>query len=393
MNSCAAAPTCQSSDYKFTNLDDVQPNTKYLGDASKANWVSQGNPIQFNDGVLLTMPANSPGTLLSSTHYVWYGKVSTTMSTSRGAGVVTAFILMSDVKDEIDFEFIGTDIQNVQSNFYWQGTLNYTNEKNLSAANTDSDIHTYTVDWSPDKLTWSVDNNVMRTLNKADTWNTSTNSFQYPQTPARIQFSLWPAGDPANGPGVVSWAGGAIDWSSPYMHNGYYSAFIQDVNVQCYDPPTGANTTGKVSYVYNDNKGTNNSIAITNDNTILASLEATGENPGVNPSPSASSGPSSTGGNVPVNTNAETVPGVSGGGARGTDGSASSSDGGSSGGSSGGSGGQNINGGTNGQFSQGNNQGSSGPGNKSNDAAGKGEKAVQSSLFAGLIAFVALIAS
>lgn len=35
--------------------------------------------------------------------------------------MVTAFILMSDVKDEIDFEFVGTDLEAAQSNFYFQG--------------------------------------------------------------------------------------------------------------------------------------------------------------------------------------------------------------------------------------------------------------------------------
>ena len=43
------------------------------------------------------------------------------LTSSRGAGVVSAFILLSDVKDEIDFEFIGADLSNVQSNFYFQG--------------------------------------------------------------------------------------------------------------------------------------------------------------------------------------------------------------------------------------------------------------------------------
>lgn len=46
------------------------------------------------------------------------------MKTSRGAGVVSAFILLSDVKDEIDFEFVGTDLETAQSNFYFQGITN-----------------------------------------------------------------------------------------------------------------------------------------------------------------------------------------------------------------------------------------------------------------------------
>lgn len=113
---------CKSSDYKLNSLSDVQDISAYLGDASKTNWVASGKPVVYNkDALLLTMAADTVGTLLASTHYVWYGKISATMTTSQGAGVVTAFIMMSDAKDEIDFEFIGTDTQTAQSNYYWQG--------------------------------------------------------------------------------------------------------------------------------------------------------------------------------------------------------------------------------------------------------------------------------
>ena len=115
------APVCSSQDYKLTGLDGIAANTDYLGDPSTANWVSSGQPAAYDNSVLLTMAPSTVGTLLTSTKYVWYGKVCATLTTSQGAGVVTAFILMSDVKDEIDFEFIGADTQNVQSNYYWQG--------------------------------------------------------------------------------------------------------------------------------------------------------------------------------------------------------------------------------------------------------------------------------
>lgn len=109
----------------MNSLSDISPNTKYLGDASKANWVSSGTPVAYNNqAVLLTMAPSTVGTLLSSTHYVWYGKISATLSTSVGQGVVTAFILMSDVQDEVDFEFVGTDLNNAQSNYYYQGITN-----------------------------------------------------------------------------------------------------------------------------------------------------------------------------------------------------------------------------------------------------------------------------
>ena len=106
------------------NLDGVMSIDKYLGDPKKADWVAQGQPLSYAGNVLLTMPPESVGTVLSSTTYMWYGNVKAKLKTSRGAGVVTAFILFSDVKDEIDYEFIGADLTTAQTNYYFQGVLN-----------------------------------------------------------------------------------------------------------------------------------------------------------------------------------------------------------------------------------------------------------------------------
>lgn len=61
--------------------------------------------------------------MFANNHYIWYGKISGKIKSSRGKGVVTAFILLSDTKDEIDFEFVGADLDNVQTNYYFQGML------------------------------------------------------------------------------------------------------------------------------------------------------------------------------------------------------------------------------------------------------------------------------
>ena len=198
------------------------------------------------------------------------------------------------------------------------------NAANLSSSNTETTAHTYTLDWTPDQLTWAVDGNVLRTKKKSDTWNATGNRFDYPQTPSRIMLSLWPAGLPSNAAGTVDWAGGIINWNSPYMKNGYYYAMFSDVNVQCYDPPAGANIVGKKSYIYTDTAGTNQSIQITDDSVILKSLYASGDNP--NNDPYGSSNTKS--GSAPSAT-PESIPGVSGGvGARGdTSGSSSDSSG------------------------------------------------------------------
>ena len=97
------------------------PNTKYLGDPTTADWISSGSPLEYQNSVLLTMAEGTVGTLLTSTRSVWYGKVGARFSTSAGAGVVTAFILLGDSKDEIDFEFVGVELESAQTNFYSQG--------------------------------------------------------------------------------------------------------------------------------------------------------------------------------------------------------------------------------------------------------------------------------
>jgi beta-glucanase (GH16 family) len=45
------------------------------------------------------------------------------VKTGRWGGVVTAFITMSDVKDEIDWEFPGANTTQAQSNYFWQGVI------------------------------------------------------------------------------------------------------------------------------------------------------------------------------------------------------------------------------------------------------------------------------
>ena len=66
--------------------------TKYLGDSSTADWTYSGFPLQYGENVLLTMPANSAGSVLMSTSYIWYGRVTATMKTARDQGVVSAYM-------------------------------------------------------------------------------------------------------------------------------------------------------------------------------------------------------------------------------------------------------------------------------------------------------------
>ncbi|MCJ1272890.1 hypothetical protein MMC21_000679 [Puttea exsequens] len=361
----------------------------------QVNILGCGTPLMAPDdkSIILTLSEDgqsASGTLLASTHYVWYGKISATMKSSRGRGVVSAFILLSDVKDEIDFEFVGTDLDTAQSNFYFQGITNYMQEKNLSVSSggdTFSAWHTYEIDWQPDTLTWSVDGDVLRTLNKKDTFNKTDNQYHYPQTPARVELSLWPAGIQKNGEGTVNWAGGLIDWTAQDPKtNGYYYAMYSDVNVECYDPPSGANVSGKSSYVYTDDNGVEKSIAVNNDDHILKSLLGTGTDMDKDFPKAKASGTKNAG--AAATSTVATVPGLSGAGP-GTDGTRGGGSTGSSGSGAGnpadsapGASSSGIGG-----FTQGDQPG----GKSSSGAASKTDDVMRGSMFAVLVAFVGML--
>ncbi|KAF2841001.1 glycoside hydrolase family 16 protein [Patellaria atrata CBS 101060] len=314
LDSCVPNPICKSADYQLNNLDDIAMIDEYLGDTDGVNWVASGRPIEYPDGgILLTMAPDTVGTLLATTHYVWYGKISAKMTTSQGKGVVTAFIMMSDVKDEIDYEFVGVDINHAQTNFYSQGVTNYNNGDEHEAQNTVSNSYTYTIDWKPDSITWYIDDTEVRRLERSSTWNSTSNRFDYPQTPSRIMISLWPAGLPSNGEGTIEWAGGLIDWNSRYMQNGFYYARLEEVSVECYDPPRGANVSGSKSYIYTDYRGTNDTIAVTNKQVVLGSFYNSGEDP----EDEEDDQPSGTSSATRPTRTAQTIPGVVGAGSRG----------------------------------------------------------------------------
>jgi beta-glucanase (GH16 family) len=253
-----------------------------------------------------------------------------------------------------------------------------TNGRNHSVDDTFDNYHTYEIDWQTDSVTWSIDGNTVRTVKRADTWNATTKSWAFPQSPARVQLSLWPAGSSSNAPGTVDWAGGLINWNSPDVQQaGYFYAMIKEVTIQCYDPPAGAAKTGDQAYIYQDKSGLNNSVEIVDKNTVLKSLLATGENPNV--AISSGAAPSATAAQVPGADSANT----GGNGANANQGGSGSGNSGS--GSSPTSGGDSPSASTFYGFSQNGNSGTSAGANLNE------EKMLQGSMLAVLLAITALL--
>lgn len=103
--------------------------------------------------------------------------------------------------------------------------------------------------------------------------------WNFPQTPARVQLSLWPGGLATNGPGTISWAGGLIDWDSPDIQQyGYDYAQFESVTVACYNATSPPGTNKGTSYYYDNYAATNNTVVDSDKPTVLKSLLGTGTN-------------------------------------------------------------------------------------------------------------------
>lgn len=267
----------------FSNADLVMKQTDYLGNASEANWVYTGYLDSSDDALLLQMPNQSTGTVVSSTKYLWFGKIGASMKTSHDHGVITAMITYSDVKDEIDFESLGFNLTNPQTNYYSLGILNYTNTKNSSTSDTFQNWHYYEMDWKEDKIEWLIDGELVRTLERDDTWNSSTHRYDYPSTPSRVQFSLWPGGSTLNGLGTIEWAGGEINWNSDDIkQHGYYYAYVKNVSIEAYDLPsflTGNYSSDYHAFLYNSTDGAEDDVYLTKDKTWLGDSDSSGLDP------------------------------------------------------------------------------------------------------------------
>lgn len=169
--------------------------------------VADGSSLQFS------VDAQGDAPTIITNDYLLYGNVKATVKSAPGVGMVSAFILMSDVLDEIDLEWLGAYDNQVQTNYYYRGeTANYDRGGVTTVTTPEESSHVYEIDWTETTLNWLVDGVVIRTLNKAN-----TTGYGYPSTPCQIKIGVWASGDPTNAEGTIEWGGGLINYTAgPY---------------------------------------------------------------------------------------------------------------------------------------------------------------------------------
>jgi hypothetical protein len=212
----------------------------------------------------------------------------------------------------------------------------------------------------------------------------------FPQTPARVQLSLWPAGLASNGIGTVDWAGGLVDWNSQdIQNNGYYYATFESVTVNCYNATSPPGTNTGVSYTYSGYAGTNDTVVDGKEPTVLSSFLGTGTD-------MSAGAPSGTASGAVPSSSAETVPGISGNNGVDSHGAGSSSSVSSASTAttaSSGSSSTSTSSSGSGGFSQGSGSSSGSTTKSGADKLGASqEKVLGGSVFAGIVAVVAMMA-
>lgn len=141
---CIALPVCQNAAYTFNNQSRLVNSTIYNNDPSVVDFtIDEGTPLITNQGQLvLTMTEKDGGTKVSSARSILYGNIVARIKTGKWSGVVTAFITMSGVFDEIDWEFPGNRTNVGQTNYYYEGdTANFTHGGTANLSNSFEVFH------------------------------------------------------------------------------------------------------------------------------------------------------------------------------------------------------------------------------------------------------------
>lgn len=240
-----------------------------------------GTKIDYTDeGAVFTINKESDAPTIGTNKYIFFGKVDVTVQASFGQGVVTSFVLQSDDLDEIDWEWLGGDTTQVQTNYFGKGdTTTYDRGAYHDVANPQTSTHTYTVDWTKDYVRWSIDGTQVRELTYAE----AKEGTRFPQTPMQIRLGTWVAGRADAPKGTVEWAGGYTDFSkAPFI------AYYKEIKITDYSN----GVDGASKYVWDDGSdGSYQSIqVVTGDD----SDDDTSSTSSAKPTSTTSAKPSST---------------------------------------------------------------------------------------------------
>lgn len=215
--------SCKSGTYYFNkdtvalnpDRDGFKPTTEW-----GVTWMGKGDNVRLtNEGMEVRMLRSDKrgadgryygvGAVVTSKRLWRRGKITARMriGPKQAPGVVTSFISMSKIGDEIDFEWLaGKDGNSVTVNWFARGIAEYGRDSVCPVNDVRYSFHDYTVEWTADRITWSIDGNVCKSISKWDYPRPYGHLF--PEQNPNIQFGIWDGGMGAQG--TRDWAGGGF---------------------------------------------------------------------------------------------------------------------------------------------------------------------------------------
>ena len=211
------------------------------GKSALASWsTAAGTSLTYDGtkGAQFVINGKNQAPTISSDFYIFFGRVDVKMQAAPGVGIVSSMVLQSEDLDEIDWEWLGGDGTQAQTNYFGKGnTTSYDRGTYQTVSSPQTIMHTYSFDWTKDKIDWLIDGVIVRTLMYAD----AVGGENFPQTPMRLKLGNWIAGDPAtNAKGTIEWAGGETDFSQAP-----FTMYVKSVSVTNYNPAGAYQWTDK----------------------------------------------------------------------------------------------------------------------------------------------------
>ncbi|KAF7553212.1 hypothetical protein G7Z17_g3800 [Cylindrodendrum hubeiense] len=197
--------------------------------------------------------SNAP--TVRSDNYLFFGRVDVVVQAAEGQGIVTSAVLQSDDLDEIDWEWVGGDNAQVQTNYFSKGdTSTYDRGAYHPVDGPLSSYHKYSIEWTSTAVNWLIDDAIVRTLLAANAQGANG----FPQTPMQVKLGTWVAGGKDTAKGTVEWAGGYTNFD-----DAPFNAYYQSVTIVDYMGKDAAGQNSNVKeYVYGDKTGNWDSIVI-----------------------------------------------------------------------------------------------------------------------------------
>jgi beta-glucanase (GH16 family) len=208
-------------------------------------WTTTAGTVNTgSNGAEFTLAKRGDAPTIETDFYILFGEISITMKAAPGQGIVSSLVFESDDLDEIDWEALGGDTTQIETNYFGKGdTSTYDRATWPAVSDPQNTWHTYKISWQEDATTWYIDGAAVRTLNYAD----AKEGTRYPQTPMRIRIGIWAGGDPSNGEGTIEWAGGETNYAGAP-----YTMYVKNVDI--------VNANPAESYTWTDKTGSYQSI-------------------------------------------------------------------------------------------------------------------------------------